>query len=785
MKYRFLITSVFTWVVFCTYGQEPDFQVHEGMTATLFAMEPNVQDPSAMDVDAKGRVWVAEIVNYRGKNGLRPEGDRIVVLEDSDGDGVSDKTTVFYQENDFRSPHGVCVIGEGKVIVSVGDRVLILTDTDGDLKADKKEVLFSKIGGSQHDHGIHAFVPGPDGRLYFNFGNSGKQIADSNGKVVVDKSGREVKESRNPLAQPYRQGMVFRCEPDGSKVETLAWNFRNNWDLAVDSYGTIWQSDNDDDGNKGCHASYVMEYGDFGYTSGVNAANWNSYRHNMHPERGYAHFHQNDPGVIPYLYYYGAGSPTGIIVYEGDLLPSALRDQIIHCEARDLSVRAYPRQDDGAGYAATMVNVLRTQRYNQFRPSDVVTAPDGSLFVADWHDTGVGGHGARILQTGRIYRVAPVSAQASYMAPRHDLATVGGAIAALLNPNKSAQYQAHHALVKMGAAAEQALQRLYTSGIPAHRARALWILVKLAPKTYLEQGITDADHNIRIVAIRAARQHDLASAAFLKRASVDAHPQVRREVCLGLREVNGPEVPGIWADLAVHYDGQDRWYVEALGIAADYRWEACLDAWLTRKPDSKSASYLNILWRSRSPKHAPLLAELILDQARTEADIRRLFRAIDFLPDHFDRGSFYQGLVTDSHANKNIIEGLVLRSISRIPLDKYPGLSTLILTSINKLIGTRTFIDMTVDGRLQVFYQGLFEMCHKEQYQDMATYAADGYVKAAAHRSIQKDVDGLTEMELLRFIYALGNSKERASSEALLLLLKKHGLGTPRCAAVP
>ena len=131
-------------------------------------------------------------------------------------------------------------------------------------------MLFTGIGGAQHDHGIHAFVFGPDGKLYFNFGNSGKQIKDKDGKPIVDQAGNEVDDSR----KPYQEGMVFRCNLDGSEFETLGWNFRNNWEVAVDSFGTLWQSDNDDDGNRGVRINYVMEFGNYGYKDEMTGAGW-------------------------------------------------------------------------------------------------------------------------------------------------------------------------------------------------------------------------------------------------------------------------------------------------------------------------------------------------------------------------------------------------------------------------------------------------------------------------------------------------------------------------------
>src|SRR5213594_1421619 len=91
----------------------------EGLEVTLFASEPQLVNPANMDVDARGRVWVTEGANYRmfqkwGK--LRPEGDRVVILEDTDGDGSADTAKTFYQGNDINTALGICVLGN-KVIV--------------------------------------------------------------------------------------------------------------------------------------------------------------------------------------------------------------------------------------------------------------------------------------------------------------------------------------------------------------------------------------------------------------------------------------------------------------------------------------------------------------------------------------------------------------------------------------------------------------------------------------------------------------------------------------------
>ena len=268
--------------------------VATGLKATLFSSEPAIRSLTNLDIDHRGRVWVCEVINYRHNNGKRPEGDRILILEDKDGDGKADETKVYYQGRDIDSAMGIAVLGN-KVIVSCSPTVFVFTDTDGDDKPDKKEIFFSKVGQPQHDHSAHSFLFGPDGKLYWNFGNTGKAVHDASGKVVVDRAGNPVVDN----GRPYYGGMPFRCNMDGSQFEVLAHNFRNNYEVTVDSFGTVWQSDNDDDGNRGVRINYVMEFGNYGYRDELTGAGWKSARTNMNTETPLKHWHLRDPGVVP------------------------------------------------------------------------------------------------------------------------------------------------------------------------------------------------------------------------------------------------------------------------------------------------------------------------------------------------------------------------------------------------------------------------------------------------------------------------------------------------------
>jgi putative membrane-bound dehydrogenase-like protein len=608
-------------------------KVADGLEVSLFATEPMVRNPSNMDIDARGRVWVTEGVNYRVWNKwgkLQPAGDRIVILQDTNGDGMADKETIFYQGNDVNSALGICVLGN-KVIVSCSPNVFVLEDENGDDKADKKEVLFTGFGGVDHDHGVHAFVFGPDGKLYFNAGDQGRQVKYPRSESLVnDRFGIPVIND----GRPYRKGMVFRCSMDGSDFQVLGHNFRNNYEVCVDSLGTMWQSDNDDDGNRGVRLNYVMDYGNFGYTDEMTGAGWNAKRTNLEKDKPEQHWHLNDPGVVPNLFQTGNGSPTGIAFYEGDLL-QGFRNSIIHCDAGPRTVRGYSVKADGAGFKAESKDLL-TSPDEWFRPSDVCVAPDGSVFVADWNDAGVGGHQMADQKletmTGRIYRIAPKGHK--YQVPKQDLSFPQATVTALQSPNQATRFLAWQALHEERSGGVAALRRLWQSNQVHQRARAWNLLVRIVgrEREYIDAALEDKSADIRMLPLRYYRAENKNPLPAVKQLVNDPDLRVLRECALSLHRNTSEEAPELWAALAERHDGKDRWYLEALGIGAATQDERFFDAWLKKVGDKwNTPAGRDIVWRIRSPKAPALLVKIIKNPATPKEERDRYIRALDFI----------------------------------------------------------------------------------------------------------------------------------------------------------
>ena len=637
------------------------FTLADGLGVEFFATEPMMTNPTNLDVDHLGRVWLIEARNYRlvynPAHEKRQQGDRILILEDTNHDGKADKSQVFYQGNDINAALGIGVF-DNKVIVSTSPNILVFTDEDRDGVADVKDTLFTGISGLDDDHGVHAFIFGPDGRFYFNFGNAGKQILTKSGDPILDPWGKEIKAEM----EPFQQGMAFRCNEDGSNLEVLGYNFRNIYELVVDSYGNIFQSDNDDDGNRGVRINYIVEHGNYGYRDQMTGAGWREARVGMHPEIPKRHWHLNDPGVIPNLLQTGSGSPAGMAFNEGNLLSDRFVNMPIHAEPGHQVVRGYATVPDGYGYQAEIRDIL-TSRDQWFRPSDVCIGPDGSLFVADWHDAIVGGNAMDDIQRGRVLRIAPKVNR--YKIPKYDFSDLDDAVRGLKSSNQATRYMAWHALQGGGSESVEKIISLIDHPNPRIVSRALWFLCSL-PDQFDQYSVLALEHDnedIRAAGIRMVRHLNPEGLLnVLEAMATDPAKQVRREVAVSLYGYCNPQSVLIWNRLIDQYEGGDRWFLEALGLVTDDCPDLFFQSWMEAHADNWNTPVgREVIWRLRSRETIPYLIKIIQDSNTDKAELPKYFRAFHFITAR-GKNEVLMNLLKVNSENENIFK-LVIESL--------------------------------------------------------------------------------------------------------------------------
>ena len=644
----------------------------DGLEATVWAESPQLYNPTNIDVGPEGRVWAVETVDYRSFNNppegrrSRPQGERVVILEDTDGDGRADESTTFVQDDALKAPLGIAVFGN-QVLVSASPKLYLYTDTDGDDEAEEREVFLSGFGGLDHDHGLHSISAGPGGRWYFTAGNAGPHVVtDSAGWTLrsgsIYSGGTPYMEDNQPGlvsddGHVHPGGLMLRIRPDGTGLRVMSDNFRNSYEGMPDSFGNIWMNDNDDDGNASTRVLWAMEGGNYGYFSQDGSRFWDADRR-PNQETFTAHWHQEDPGVMPAGDKTGPGAPTGLTVYESNKLGEEMRGLLLSVDSGKNTVFGYRTSPDGAGFDLDKTSffstlpdstVLDPEAYENwevedktrwYRPSDVAIGTDGSIYVADWYDERVGGH-AMTDSTGygRIFRIHPEDRELE--APEIDLSTTQGQLQALKNPAKNVRYLGFRELKQQGDAVVDEVAGLLEAENPYHRARGVWMLANLGPEgeARVVDLLEDPTPRIRTAAFRALRQVQDTSTVLGHARSLgsDPSPAVRRAVAVFLRDVPLSESEDLMVELARHYHPGDRFALEAYGLAAEGEEEAVYQLLSSRmdpaRPAEWSRTWADLVWRLHPPAAAEALRARAASPYVSWEEQKRAMVALGFIED--------------------------------------------------------------------------------------------------------------------------------------------------------
>ncbi len=452
-----------------TLRAAPPVATPPNCTIELVASEPDIRTPTAIAVDPKGRVWVLENnTHFRPAKYDAPPTDRILILDDFGPEGRARKITVF--ADGFRDGMSLRLLPGGDAILSTRAETVRLHDADGDGRADERRTLLTLATEDKYPHNcLSGLALGPDGMLYLGLGeNHGFPW------TLTGSDGSTVKGSD--------EGAIFRFDAEGKHLERWAFGVWNPFGLAFDPIGRLFALDNDPGSGSFCRLLHVVRGGDYGYR----------YRFGRTIDHPFISWDGRWPGTLAPICYVGE-APTGLLWHGGALLG---------CTWSDHGVQRFPLDPRGASFSTKPEWLVRGGQ--DFRPSGIAAATDGTLYVSDWVDGSYDVHGK-----GRVWRIRGVAAE--------------GKTAAL----SDAESQLNAALA--GKLSDSDALALLTSDDRFLQHAALLTLGNAAHAASLAKRASDADPKVRLAVLLALRRSDApqghdALAAALK----DADPGVRR-----------------------------------------------------------------------------------------------------------------------------------------------------------------------------------------------------------------------------------------------------------------
>ena len=622
-----------------------DPELGKDLKMEVWAESPLLFSPVAMDVGPQGRIWLTEGIDYNQRRRVA-NGQSIMVLSDSNGDGKADKSHVFVSEPNARhAPLGLAVF-DNQIVLSATPDLIVYTDVDRDArfdpKTDKRKVLLTGFQNKGHDHTLHAAVGSPSGQWYFSFGNSGANILMPDGRHLIAGcyyGHSEAIGKQSSDGHVWVGGVAMRMNPDGTGLASIGHNMRNTHDMAVSSFGDVFHSDNDDPSH--CRSTWLMEYGNMGYADLRDGSrSWEEVAktweepggHDKNTRYSISHWRQNYPGALPPGTIYGAGSPIGQTFYENGSLGEALSGTFLSCDMVRKELMAYlPKPKDAQiemGKPWALVGLKATEQKQHFLPTDIVVGTDGALYLSDFYnDTSRRNNQL----SGTIYRITTKD-RGNPQSPKIDYESDAGLVAALQSPARNVRNAAVNKLVARGNAVFPQLQQLFElAENPYVQVRPVWVMAQLGSKGqgYVRNLLNSRNPQHRLVAYRALRYAQPAGLIpMANKMAGDKDPSVRREVALSLRDVPYAKAKRALAQVIDGYDGKNRWYLEAIGAASVGNEDRVYDELV--RPNHANTSPAewgdrakNLAWRLHTPQAIEDLHATIKTQKPTIEDFRR------------------------------------------------------------------------------------------------------------------------------------------------------------------
>lgn len=516
----------------------PEFTIADGWEISLWAENPLLNKPIHMNFDPKGRLWIASSEAYPMIEVGQSAPDRIIVLEDSNGDGKANKSTVF--ADGLLIPTGIAP-GNGGVYVAQSTDLLFLKDTDGDGKADSKTRVLSGFGTEDTHHNLHTLRWGPDGHLYMN-------------QSVYTRTDAETPHGIARL----KAGGGFRYNTQTMQMDVFFRGLWNSWGHQFDEFGQSFLSDG-------------AGFAGIAYT--FPGATFNPVAKARHL------LDLISPGRWPKF--------ASLEIVQGESFPDAWQGSIITCDFRANRVTRFTLAEQDSGFVTTQqADLVRTSAAT-FRPIDVKQGPDGALYIADWSNPIIN-HGEvdfrdprRDRWHGRIWRAVWKGAKAKQTADLSKL-KIADLLELLKSSDRYDRDQAKRVLIERKDETIEALTdwvEQQKSG--ADKLKALWLCQSqsILPVDHLNECLSDSDYRVRAAAVRVVASlsdprmepqpqlNSKTALQLLADAVSDSHPRVRLEAVSALTRHRSSEAARI--ALAVLSHPEDRFIEHALALAVN------------------------------------------------------------------------------------------------------------------------------------------------------------------------------------------------------------------------